>query len=141
LFSFYFFLFCQIFGIISKIICHHFFKLFFSEAALKPQYKGTLLGFYFFLDYPNDMIIMENGVLVHCKCLSSRWRKAHRMTKLNWPPNSPNLNHRESMENCERPCLEQLSTREHRANGYCISTYMGKILQRYAYYIHFHNAP
>ena len=51
-------------------------------------YEGVLSGFYFLHDDPEQLILMEDGALVH----RSSWRRAHGIEKLFWPANSPDLN-------------------------------------------------
>lgn len=55
-------------------------------------YEGALFSFYSLHDRSNDMSLMEDGAPVHRSSLSNRWREAQSMAKLNWPPNSPDLN-------------------------------------------------
>lgn len=55
-------------------------------------YEGTLSGFYFLHDHPEDIILMEDGAPVHRSKLPELWREAHGIKKLNWPANSPDLN-------------------------------------------------
>ena len=59
-------------------------------------YKGALFSFYFLHDHSNDMILIKDGALVHHSSSPKRWREAHGMSKLDWPPNSLDLN---SIEN------------------------------------------
>ncbi|CAA9501973.1 MAG: hypothetical protein AVDCRST_MAG96-2018 [uncultured Segetibacter sp.] len=55
-------------------------------------YEGRLSGFYFMHDSPNNLILMEDGAPVHRSAYSNLWREAHGIKKLQWPPNSPDLN-------------------------------------------------
>ena len=55
-------------------------------------YEGCLSGFYFLHDDPNNLIFIEGGAPVHRSVLSSVWRHAHDMKKLQWPANSLDLN-------------------------------------------------
>lgn len=55
-------------------------------------YEGTLSGFYFLHDHPQDLTLMEDGAPVHRSVLPKLWRQAHGIKKLNWPANSPDLN-------------------------------------------------
>ena len=55
-------------------------------------YEGTLSGFYFLHNHPQDLTLMEDGTPVHRSRLPGLWRQAHSIKKLNWPANSPDLN-------------------------------------------------
>ena len=55
-------------------------------------YEGTLSGFYFMHDHPQQLILMEDGAPVHRSNYPKDWREAHGIPKLDWPPNSPDLN-------------------------------------------------
>ena len=55
-------------------------------------YEGRLSGFYFMHDDPQSLLLMEDGTLVHRSTLPKQWREAHKMTKITWPTNSPDLN-------------------------------------------------
>jgi len=55
-------------------------------------YEGMLSGFYFLHDLPQELILMEYGAPMHQGKVPELWRQAHGMQKLQWPPNSPNLN-------------------------------------------------
>jgi transposase len=55
-------------------------------------YEGTLSGFYFLHDHPEDLTLMEDGAPVHRSMLPNLWRQAHGIKKLKWPANSPDLN-------------------------------------------------
>jgi len=55
-------------------------------------YDSTLSVFYFIHDHPQELILMEDGTLVHHSKLAQQWRIAYGIKKLDWPPNSPNLN-------------------------------------------------
>ena len=55
-------------------------------------YEGCLSGFYFLHDDLDNLILMEDGAPMHRSVLSSAWRHAHSMKKLQWPANSPDLN-------------------------------------------------
>lgn len=60
-------------------------------------YEGTLSGFYFMHDTPEQLVLMEDGAPVHRGKLPKLWRQAHGIPKLDWPPNSPDLNPIENM--------------------------------------------
>ena len=55
-------------------------------------YEGRLSGFYFMHDDPQSLLLMEDGTPMHCSTLPKQWREAHKMTKITWPANSPDLN-------------------------------------------------
>ena len=56
------------------------------------MYEGCLSGFYFLHDDLDNLILTEDGAPMHRSFLSSAWRHAHGMKKLQWPANSPDLN-------------------------------------------------
>jgi hypothetical protein len=52
-----------------------------------------------FLDVQEDackLVLMEDGVLVHRSKVPASWRESHKIEKIVWPPNPPDLN---SIEN------------------------------------------
>jgi len=55
-------------------------------------YEGTLSGFFFMHDAPQKLILMEDGAPVHRAKAPQLWRQAYGIPKLQWPPNSPDLN-------------------------------------------------
>jgi transposase len=55
-------------------------------------YEGTLFGFYFLHDHPDNLFLMEDSAPVHRSRLPQLWKEAHHMKCLNWLPNSPDLN-------------------------------------------------
>ncbi|MBW0467732.1 hypothetical protein O181_007447 [Austropuccinia psidii MF-1] len=38
------------------------------------------------------LTLMEDGAPIHTAMVSQQWRNEHQIHKLNWPPNSPDLN-------------------------------------------------
>lgn len=59
---------------------------------VRNVYEGTLSGFYFMHEHPQQLILMEDGAPVHRSNFANEWRKAHGIQKMNWPANSPDLN-------------------------------------------------
>jgi len=55
-------------------------------------YEGILSRFYFKHDAPEQLILMEDGAPVHHGKVLELWRKAHGIAKLQWLPNSLDLN-------------------------------------------------
>lgn len=55
-------------------------------------YESRLSGFYFMHKDRSRLILMEDGAPVHRSKLPRLWREAHGISKLDWPPNSPDLN-------------------------------------------------
>jgi hypothetical protein len=55
-------------------------------------YVGTLSGFYFMHDQPDQLTLMEDGAPTHHSRYPNHWREAHGIKKMNWPPNSLDLN-------------------------------------------------
>jgi hypothetical protein len=55
-------------------------------------YEAALSGFYFMHDEPNNLILMEDGAPIHRSKVPDLWRRAHGIRKMQWPPNSPDLN-------------------------------------------------
>jgi len=55
-------------------------------------YEVALSRFYFLHDDPHQLKLMEDGTSVHYNSLQLQCKQAHGMTKIIWPPNSPNLN-------------------------------------------------
>ena len=55
-------------------------------------YDGTLSAFYFMHDHPHDLTLMEDGAPIHRSKFTQQWRMAYGIKKLDWPPNSPDLN-------------------------------------------------
>jgi hypothetical protein len=58
---------------------------------IRNVYDGTLSAFYFMHDHPH-LTLMEDGVPVHHTKHAQQWRIAYGIQKLDWPPNSPDLN-------------------------------------------------
>ena len=54
-------------------------------------YEDQLSGFYFMHDDPQSLLLMEDGAPVHRSTLPKQWQEAHKMTKITWPANSPDL--------------------------------------------------
>ena len=63
-----------------------------AKHFVQKVYEGTLSGFYFMLDEPEELTLMKDGALVHQSKYSKSWRQAHSMKKLVYPANSPYLN-------------------------------------------------
>ena len=59
---------------------------------IRNVYDATLSAFYFMHDHPHHLILMKDGALVHRSKLAQQWRIAYGIQKLNWPPNSLDLN-------------------------------------------------
>ena len=59
---------------------------------VRNVYDGTLSAFYFMHDHPHHLILMEDGAPVHRSKLAQQWRIAYGIEKMEWPPNSPDLN-------------------------------------------------
>lgn len=55
-------------------------------------YEGRLSGFYFMHHNPQSLHLMEDGAPVHRSTLPKQWREAHKIKKITWPANSPDLN-------------------------------------------------
>ena len=54
--------------------------------------KGRLSGFFYMHDDPQSLFLMEDGALVHHSNFSKQWQEAHKIRKITWPTNSPDLN-------------------------------------------------
>src|SRR5271169_3045991 len=52
-------------------------------------YEGELRNF---MDKISNSVLMEDGAPVHRSRVSGEWQQQHMVEKLNWPPNSPDLN-------------------------------------------------
>jgi hypothetical protein len=59
---------------------------------IQDVYNGTLSAFYVMHNHPHHLTLMEDGALVHRSKLAQQWRIAYGIQKLDWPPNSPDLN-------------------------------------------------
>ena len=55
-------------------------------------YEGRLSGFFYMHDDPQILFLLEDGVPVHCSNLPKQWQEAHKIRKITWPTNSPDLN-------------------------------------------------
>ena len=55
-------------------------------------YEVTFSGFYIMYNNLHELILMEDGALVHRSKLRKDWKQAHGIQKLVWLPNSPDLN-------------------------------------------------
>lgn len=55
-------------------------------------YEGRLSGFFYMHDDPQSLFLMEDGAPVHRSKLPQQWREAHKIKKITWPANSPDLN-------------------------------------------------
>ena len=64
---------------------------------VQNMYEGRFSGFYFMHNNPHELILMEDGALVHHSKLPEDWKQAHGIQKLVWPPNSPDLNPTENL--------------------------------------------
>ena len=63
-----------------------------AKHFVQKVYEGTLSGFYFMHDEPNELTLMEDSAPVQRSKYSKSWRQAHSMKKLVWPANSSDLN-------------------------------------------------
>ena len=63
-----------------------------AKHFVQKIYESTLSGFYFMLDEPKELTLMEDGAPVHRSKYSKSWRQAHGMKNLVWLVNSPDLN-------------------------------------------------
>ena len=59
------------------------------RSAKEVVYNGELLNF---MKKIPQGLLMEDGAPVHRSKLCEQWRQAHRLEKLKWPANSPDLN-------------------------------------------------
>ena len=59
---------------------------------IRNVYDVTLSAFYFIHDHLHHFTLMEDGAPVHRSKLAQQWRIAYGIQKLNWPPNSLDLN-------------------------------------------------
>ena len=55
-------------------------------------YEGRLSGFFYMHDDPQSLFLMEDGALVHRSNLLKQWLETHKIRKITWPANSPDLN-------------------------------------------------
>ena len=60
-----------------------------AKDLVEVVYNGELLHF---MEKVPQGLLMEDGAPVHRSKLCEEWRQAHRLEKLNWPANSPDLN-------------------------------------------------
>jgi transposase len=60
-----------------------------AKDFVEVVYNGELLHF---MEKVPQGLLMEDGAPVHRSKLCEEWRQAHRLEKLNWPANSPDLN-------------------------------------------------
>jgi transposase len=63
-----------------------------TKDFIQNVYEGTLSAFYFMHDHPHHLTLMEDGAPVHRSNLAQQWRIAYGTQKLEWPPNSLDLN-------------------------------------------------
>ena len=63
-----------------------------TNDLIQNVYDGTLSAFYFMHDHPHHLTLMEDSAPVHRSKLAQQRRIAYGIQKLNWPPNSPDLN-------------------------------------------------
>lgn len=63
-----------------------------AKDFIRNVYDGTLSAFYFMHDHPHHLTLMEDGAPIHRSKLAQQWRIAYGIPKLEWPPNSPDLN-------------------------------------------------
>ena len=59
--------------------------------------EGTFSGFYYMHDQPHELTLMEDCAPLHRSRYLEHWIEAHGIKKMNWPPNSWDLNPIENM--------------------------------------------
>ena len=71
-------------------------------------YESNLKHFFYHHDNYQDLILMEDGALVHQSNAPKFWKGKIDLKKLHWPANSPDLN---TIENLWKQCKNHVQER------------------------------